>query len=54
MGDERFRNLVVLNGHKQGTDSVSIYDIAQEFVSSDEKLRHFEQLQNVARVRRFI
>ena len=33
MGDERFSNLAVLNGHKQRTDSVSIADVAQEFVS---------------------
>ena len=37
MGDERFSNLVVtLNGYKLRTDSVSIADVAQEFVSSNE------------------
>ena len=36
MGDERFSNLVVLNGHKRRTDSVFIADIAQEFVSRNE------------------
>ena len=36
MGDERFSNLAVLNGHKWKTDSVFIADIAQEFVSSNE------------------
>ena len=37
MGDERFSNLVVtLNGYKLRTDSVSIPDVAQEFVSSNE------------------
>ena len=36
MGDERFSNLAVLNGHKWKTDSVFIADIAQEFVSGNE------------------
>ena len=36
MGDERFSNLAVLNGHKRKTDSVFIADIAQEFVSHNE------------------
>lgn len=36
MGGERFSNLAVLNGHKQRTDSVSIADVAQEFVSRNE------------------
>ena len=36
MGGERFSNLAVLNGHKQITDSVSIADVAQEFVSRNE------------------
>ena len=37
MGDERFSNLVVtLNSYKLRTDSVSIANVAQEFVSSNE------------------
>lgn len=36
MGEERFSNLAVLNGHKQRTDSVCIADVAQEFVSRNE------------------
>ena len=37
MGDERFSNLVVtLNSYKLRTGSVSIADVAQEFVSSNE------------------
>lgn len=53
MGGERFSNLAALNGHKQITDSVSIADVAQEFVSRNEnRKRNFgEQLQDEARVR---
>ena len=36
MGDERFSNLAVLNGHKRRTDSVSLTLVAQEFVSRNE------------------
>ena len=36
MGDEKFSNLAVLNGHKRRKDSVFIADIAQEFVSRNE------------------
>jgi len=39
MGDERFGNLVVLNDHKQRTDSVYIADVAKEFVSRNENPR---------------
>ena len=36
MGDERFSNLAMLNGHKRRTDSVSLTEVAQEFVSRNE------------------
>ena len=36
MGDERFSNLAVLNGHKRRIDSVSLTLVAQEFVSRNE------------------
>ena len=40
MGDERFSNLVItLNGHKPRTDSVSIAEVAEEFVSRNENLK---------------
>ena len=39
MGDERFSNLAVLNGHKWKTDWVFIADIAQEFVSGNENCK---------------
>ena len=40
MRDERFSNLAVLpNGHKRRTDSVSIAEVAQEFVSRNEDLK---------------
>ena len=50
MGDERFSNLVVtLNGYKLRTDSVSIADVAQEFVSSNEDCkRNFSTAENKA------
>ena len=58
MGDERFSNLVVtLNGHKPRTDSVSIAEVAQEFVSSNEdRKRNFDTADNfkVAIFGRFI
>lgn len=47
MGGERFSNLAVLNGHKQRTDSVSIADVAQEFVSRNEnRKRNFGTARN--------
>ena len=48
MSDERFSNLVLmLNGHKLRTDSVSISDVAQEFVSSNEdRKRNFGTADN--------
>ena len=58
MGDERFSNLVVtLNSYKLRTDSVSIADVAQEFVSSNEDhKRNFGTANNfkVAILGRFI
>ena len=58
MGDERFSNLVVtLNGDKPRTDSVSIAEVAQEFVSSNEdRKRNFGTADNfkVAILGRFI
>ena len=36
MGEERFSNLAMLNGHKRRTDSVSLIEVAQEFVSRNE------------------
>ena len=47
MGDERFSNLAVLNGHKRRKDSIFIADIAQEFVSSNEdRKRNFGIVDN--------
>ena len=56
MGDERFSNIVVtLNGYKLRTDSVSIADVAQEFVSSNEdRKRNFDTADNFKVVGRFI
>ena len=58
MGDERFSNLAVtLNGHKPRRDSVSIAEVAQEFVSSNEdRKRNFSTADNfkVAILGRFI
>ena len=57
MGDERFSNLAVLNDRKRKTDTVSIADVAQEFVSHNtvrETLWHCGQLQKVAMLGRFI
>ena len=61
MGDERFSNLVVtLNSYRRyklRTDSVSIADVAQEFVSSNEdRKRNFGTADNfkVAILGRFI
>ena len=62
MGDESFSNLVVtLNGYKLRTDSVSIADVAQEFVSSqvssnEDRKRNFGTADNfkVAILGRFI
>ena len=58
MGDERFSNLVVtLNGYKLRTDSVSIADVAQEFVFiNDDLKRNFGTADNfkVAILGRFI
>ena len=36
MGEERFSNLAMLNDHKRRTDSVSLIEVAQEFVSRNE------------------
>ena len=36
MGEERFSDLAMLNGHKRRTDSVSLIEVAQEFVSRNE------------------
>ena len=47
MGDERFSNLAVLNGHKRRKDSIFIADIAQEFVSRNEdRKRNFGIVDN--------
>ena len=61
MGDERFSNLVVtLNSYRRyklRTDSVSMADVAQEFVSSNEdRKRNFGTADNfkVAILGRFI
>ena len=58
MGDERFSNIVLtLNGYKLRTDSVSIADVAQEFVSSNEdRKRNLDTADNfkVAILGRFI
>ena len=62
MGDESFSNLVVtLNGYKLRTDSVSVADVAQEFVSSqvssnEDRKRNFGTADNfkVAILGRFI
>ena len=58
MGDERFSNLVVTsNSYKLRTDSVSIADVAQEFVSSNkDRKRNFGTADNfkVAILGRFI
>ena len=52
MGDERFSNLVVLNGYKRRTDSVSIADVQQEFVSRDEnRKRNFGSAANFKKYR---
>ena len=58
MGDDRFSNLVeTLNGYKVRTDSFSIADVAEEFVSSNEdRKRNFDTADNfkVAILERFI
>ena len=57
MGDKRFSNLAVLNGHKQRTDSVSIADIAQKLFPAMRTTRETSTLRTASKssnLRRFI